>query len=72
MVPEIWCAPTDQWMDGWKKWHIEVGAPPKKEKHLTQLTLCARESLWSLLTALTATWEDQNLLGQLFPLVEQF
>ena len=20
---------TDEWTDGWKKWHIEVGAPPK-------------------------------------------
>ena len=33
MVPEIWCA-TDGWTDrrtdGRKKWHIEVGAPPKK------------------------------------------
>ena len=39
MVPEIWCT-TDGWMDrqtdGRKKWHIEVGAPPKngiKKKH---------------------------------------
>ena len=24
----IWCA-TDRWTGGWKKWHIEVGAPPK-------------------------------------------
>ena len=30
MVPEIWCA-TDWRMDGWKKWHIEVGAPPKND-----------------------------------------
>ena len=33
MVPEIWCT-TDRQTDGWsdeqKKWHIEVGAPPKK------------------------------------------
>ena len=28
-VPEIWCV-TDRQTDGWKKWHIEVGAPPKK------------------------------------------
>ena len=28
-VPEIWCA-TDGQTDRWKKWHIEVGAPPKK------------------------------------------
>ena len=30
-VPEIWCT-TDRWMDRGrqKKWHIEVGAPPKK------------------------------------------
>ena len=26
-VPEIWCR-----TDGQKKWHIEVGAPPKKKK----------------------------------------
>ena len=32
MAPEIWCT-TDRQMDGQKKWHIEVGAPPKnKEK----------------------------------------
>ena len=39
-VPEIWCAmdrqtdrQTDRSTDGWtdrKKWHIELGAPPKK------------------------------------------
>ena len=28
MVPEIWWT-TDGQMDEWKKWHIEVGAPPK-------------------------------------------
>ena len=28
-VPEIWFA-TDGRTDGWKKWHVEVGAPPKK------------------------------------------
>ena len=28
MVPEIWCA-TDEQTDGWKKWHKEMGAPPK-------------------------------------------
>ena len=28
-VPEIWCA-MDRQTDGWKKWHIEVGVPPKK------------------------------------------
>ena len=27
-VTEIWCM-TDGWTDGWKKWHIEVGAAPK-------------------------------------------
>ena len=27
-VPEIWW--TSRWTDGWKKWHIEVGDPPKK------------------------------------------
>ena len=31
-VPKIWCATdgrTDRQMDGWKKWHIKVGASPK-------------------------------------------
>ena len=31
-VPEICCVmdgQTDGWMNRWKKWHIEVGAPPK-------------------------------------------
>ena len=28
-VLEIWCA-TDRRTDKWKKWHIEVGAPPEK------------------------------------------
>ena len=35
MVPEIWCATdgrTDKQTDGWQKWHVEVGAPPKKRK----------------------------------------
>ena len=27
-VPETWCA-KDRRTDGQKKWHIEVGAPPK-------------------------------------------
>ena len=30
MVPEIWCL-TDRWTDR-KKGHMEVGAPPKKNK----------------------------------------
>ena len=32
-VPEIWCAIdgwTDRRTDGRKKWHVEVGVPPKK------------------------------------------
>ena len=32
MVPEIWCATggqTDRRTDRWKKWHIEVDAPPQ-------------------------------------------
>ena len=32
-VPEIWCA-REGGTDGRKKWHIEVGAPPKKNHHL--------------------------------------
>ena len=40
-VPEIWCA-MDGWTDGWKKWHAEVGAPPKKKKHsnIANLSKC--------------------------------
>ena len=37
-VPEIWCATderTDGRMDGRKKWHIEVGTPPKKNKNIS-------------------------------------
>ena len=30
-IPEIWCM-MDRWTDGWKKWHREVGAPPKNLK----------------------------------------
>ena len=29
MVPEIWCV-----MDGWKKWHTEVGVPLKNGGHI--------------------------------------
>ena len=28
MVPEIWCI-TYRRTDGWKKWHLELGVPPK-------------------------------------------
>ena len=37
MVLEIWCAMdewTDRQTDEQKKWHIEVGAPPKKNETL--------------------------------------
>ena len=38
-VPEICCA-----MDGWKKWHIEVAAPPKNKPHqlnwINQIHIC--------------------------------
>ena len=38
-APEIFCTTDGRtmdgqmkgWMGGWKKWHIEVGAPPKKK-----------------------------------------
>ena len=42
-VPEIWCA-TDGWTDGWKKWHIEVGAPPKKSWWLKKYTRTLKTS----------------------------
>ena len=35
MVPEIWCT-TDRQTDGQKKWHIEVGAPLKKNPYFKQ------------------------------------
>ena len=31
MVPEIWCV-TNGRTDGRKKWHIEMGALPKKKR----------------------------------------
>ena len=39
-VPEIWWA-ADRWRDRQKKWHIEVGAPPKKRVQCSV-------SLWNL------------------------
>ena len=39
MVPEIWCTTdrqTDRQTDGQKKWHIEVGAPLKKNPYFKQ------------------------------------
>ena len=30
MVPETWCTTADKQIYRWKKWHIEVGATPKK------------------------------------------
>ena len=52
MVPEIWCAmdgQMDRWMDGQKKWHIEVGAPPKNYYYClsldTYLTLLNRKNI---------------------------
>ena len=32
-VPEICCA-MEGWTDGWKKWHTEVGAPPKNHNQI--------------------------------------
>ena len=31
MVPEIWCGQMGRQTDGWKKLHMEVGAPPKNK-----------------------------------------
>ena len=31
MVPEIWCGQMGRQTDGWKKLHIEVGAPPENK-----------------------------------------
>ena len=43
-VPDICCMrdvidgmqQTEGWTDGQKKWHIEVGAPPKKNQYFKQ------------------------------------
>ena len=45
MVPEICCA-TDVWMDGQKKWHIEVGAPPKNFSRSTGLPQLYKTPFW--------------------------
>ena len=37
-VLEIWCA-TDGWRDERKKWHIEVGVPPKEKSVFTKKKL---------------------------------
>ena len=42
MVPEIWCVTDrqmDRWTDRWKKWHIEVGAPPKNRSNFSDKCL---------------------------------
>ena len=47
-VPEIWCATdgqADGQTDGWKKWHIEVGAPPENyenEKWTNMKYFCSK------------------------------
>ena len=51
-VPEIWCM-MDRWTDGWKKWHIEVGALPKKtisvnvKADVKQQEMKELESVWN-------------------------
>ena len=32
MMYGSWDMVCSRWMDGWKKWHIEVSGPPKKQK----------------------------------------
>ena len=44
-VPEIYGV---WWMDGWKKWHIEVGAPPK------ELLICC----WFFQSGCKLDWEE--------------
>ena len=43
-VPEIWCA-TDGRTDRQKKWHIEVGAPPKN--FISSCSHCSQHSNFS-------------------------
>ena len=50
-------AGTDRWMDRWKKWHIVVGAPPKKcwislTKSKWFFRVLNHWSFWELLGAL--------------------
>ena len=49
MVPEVCCA-TGGWMDRRKKWHIEVGVPPKKHSRI-QKDLSSTTSKSELCTA---------------------
>ena len=42
MVPEIWCTidgRMEGWTDRWKKWHIEVVAPPKNKHTVLSLKI---------------------------------
>ena len=55
-VSEIWCTMdggTDGWTDGKKKWHIEVGAPPKKEIKQLLLKYKHRNNIYE-------HWKQQN------------
>ena len=58
MVPEIWCTMdgrTDRWMDRRKKWHIEVGAPPKNPQETSDLK-SGKNSCLSHLHIFTPLW----------------
>ena len=37
----------DGWMDRWKKWHIEVGAPSKNEKKKKKFFSWIVSTLWN-------------------------
>ena len=56
-----WCTDVvhdkwpDRWMDGQKKWHIEVGAPPNKNPQRFLKTSCGKENSW--IVAYEHSWE---------------
>ena len=61
MVPEIWRTTdgqADRWTDWGKKWHIEVGAPPKNNAQITVFlipTSIRQMPMWLL------TWKTKSL-----------
>ena len=53
LVPEIWCATdgqSDEQMNRQKKWHIEVGAPPKNQSQM----FCSH-NCWQILSTSSQT-----------------
>ena len=59
-VPEIWC-PTDGQKDGRKKWHIEVGVPPKNNVKIVESKFRNRKSKKSVERKLQFLWKHKNV-----------